>query len=196
VIHEVHGLRDDIRATADRFSGEGFEALAVDLFTGRNRAVCMARFFAGLLARPFDNLAIRDLKVALTWLGDRPEVDSERLGAIGFCMGGGFAIAWACTDARLRVIAPFYGMNPRPLGAVRRGCPIVGSYPGKDFTARHGRKLDAELAAAGVPHDVKIYPGAKHSFANTPRTDAEREAAEDAFARTLAFFREHLRPAA
>jgi len=69
---------------------------------------------------------------------EQPGVDGGRLGAIGFCMGGGSAIAWACTEERLQVVTPFYGMNLRPLDAVYRACPVVGSYPEKDFP-RAGR---------------------------------------------------------
>jgi carboxymethylenebutenolidase len=107
-------------------------------------------------------------------------------------MGGGFAIAWACTDDRLKAIAPYYGTNPRPLPAVARSCPVVGSYPERDFTARSARKLEAELERHGVPHDVKIYPGALHSFFNDRGRTYDPAASEDSWRRTLAFFREHI----
>jgi carboxymethylenebutenolidase len=192
VIHEIFGLNDNIRNIALRFAGEGYAALAVDLFAGRNRAVCMARFMGGMLLKPLDNAGIRDLKAALGVLAEQPGVDGARLGAVGFCMGGGFAIAWACADDRLGVVAPFYGMNPRPLSAVSRACPVVGSYPEKDFTARAGRRLDKELEHHGVPRDIKIYPGARHSFFNDESRNYDPAASEDSWRRTLAFFREHI----
>ncbi len=192
IIHEAFGLNDNIKRIANRFADEGYVALAMDLFAGRNRAVCMARFMAGMLLRPFDNGGIQALKAALGALAEQPRVDGARLGAIGFCMGGGFAIAWACTDERLRVVAPFYGMNLRPLDAVSRACPVVGSYPKKDFTARSGRKLDAALERYRIPHDIKIYPGARHSFFNDESRNHDPAASEDSWRRTLAFFREHI----
>lgn len=140
----------------------------MDLFAGRNRAVCMARFMGGMLRGKPWPFGVGDPERALSVLGEQPGVDSERLGAIGFCMGGGYALAWACTDDRLKAIAPYYGANPRPLAAVARSCPVVGSYPEIDFTTRSARKLDAELARHDIPHDVKIYPGARHSFFNGP----------------------------
>lgn len=188
VIHEAYGLNDHIKDVTRRFAAEGYAALAVDLFTGRNRAICMTRYMAGLLIGSVHRAGIDDLKGALTFLADQREVDAHRLGAIGFCMGGGFAIAWACTDSRLKAIAPFYGTNPRPLDAVKRVCPVVGSYPEADFTARSGRRLDEALTGHNVAHDVKIYPGTRHSFFNDTRATYDKGAAEDAWRRVLEFF--------
>jgi carboxymethylenebutenolidase len=192
VIHEIYGLNDNIRDIADRFASEGYAALAVDLFSTGPRSICMARIINGMLVRPLRNGVVRDLRAALDHLGERPEVDAARLGAIGFCMGGTYALQLACAGADIRVASLFYGLNPRPLEAVARACPLVGSYPEKDFTARAGRKLDAVLDAYGVAHDVKIYPGARHSFFNDRGPAHEPEVAADAWRRTLAFFREHL----
>jgi carboxymethylenebutenolidase len=194
VIHEIYGLNENIKDIAGRFADQGYAALAVDLFGGRNRAVCMARFMTGMLAGSVDRFGIADLKAALTHLAGLPEVDPQRLGAIGFCLGGGFAIAWACTDDRLKAIAPFYGANPRPLDAVQRACPVVGSYPEKDFTARAGRALDKALDRHGIAHDIKIYPGADHSFFNDRGRAYDKAAATDSWTRVLGFFGEHLAP--
>ncbi len=193
VIHEAFGLNDHMRDVARRFAAEGYAGLAVDLFTGRNRAICMARYMTGMLLGSVNRYGIDDLKSALTFLAKHPEIDAQRLGAIGFCMGGGFAIAWACTDSRLKAIAPFYGMNPRPLSVVGRLCPVVGSYPERDFTARGGRILDGALTEKGIAHDIKIYPGAQHSFFNDTRSAYNKEAAEDSWRRVLAHFGERLR---
>ncbi len=192
VIHEIFGLNENIRDITRRFADAGYAALAVDLFAGRNRAICMARFMGSTLANSLDHLGIRDLKAALGFLAGQSGVDGDRIGAIGFCMGGGFAIAWACTDDRLKAIAPFYGANPRPLSAVSRSCPVVGSYPEKDFTARAGRKLDAELGQHGISRDIKVYPEARHSFFNDRGKAYDPEASEDAWRRTLEFFGEHV----
>src|SRR5512135_2583105 len=160
VIHEIFGLNDNIRDIARRFANEGYIALAVDLFAGRNRTVCMLRFMGGMFTNSLNHQGIKDLKAALTYLTQQPSVDAKRVGAIGFCMGGGFAIGWACTDDRLKVIAPFYGTTPRPLTAVQRACPVVGSYPENDFTAGMARKLDAVLDDYHIDHDIKVYPDA------------------------------------
>lgn len=192
VIHEAYGLNHNIKEIAQRFAAEGYAALAADLFGNRNRAICMARFMAGMLRGNLDRFGVQDLKAALSYLVSLPEVDPERVGAIGFCMGGSFAITWACTDNRLKAIAPYYGVNPKPLEAVKRICPVVGSYPEKDFTASAGRRLDAELTRHDIEHDIKVYPGAQHSFFNDTRRSFNRAAADDSWARVLKFFDAHL----
>lgn len=193
VIHEAYGLNDNIRDITRRFAEAGYVALAVDLFGDRNRAVCMARYMGGMLVGSVNRYGIDDLKSALTYLAKNPAVDADRIGAIGFCMGGGFAIAWACTDSRLKAIAPFYGANPRPLEAVSRLCPVVGCYPEKDFSAGAGRALDRALESHGIERDIKIYPGARHSFFNDTGRSYDKAAAEDSWRRVLAFFKEQLR---
>ena len=192
VIHEAYGLNDNIRDITGRFAAEGYAALAVDLFNDRSRVICMARLLGeAMIGRePF---AVPHLRASADFLIAQPEVDGARLGVIGFCMGGGLALAWGCRDRRLRAIAPFYAMNPRPLSAARRLCPVVGSYPGRDITARGGRKLDTRLATYGIVHDIKIYPGARHSFFNDQGRAHDPAASADAWERTLAFFAEHVR---
>jgi len=192
VIHEAYGLNDNIKDITRRFAEAGYVALAVDLFSGRNRAVCMARYMGGMLLGSVNRYGIDDLKAALTYLAKDRTVDAKRLGAIGFCMGGGFAIAWACTDSRLKAIAPFYAANPRPLDVVGRLCTVVGSYPEKDFTANAGRALDKALDRNNIAHDIKIYPGARHSFFNEKGSTYNRAVAEDSWTRVMKFFGEQI----
>jgi carboxymethylenebutenolidase len=154
----------------------------------------MARLMGSMLTGR-EPASVADLAAAMDHLVAQPGIDPDRVGAIGFCMGGGFAIAWGRRDRRLRAIAPFYGTNPRPIEAVRRMCPVVGSYPGKDFTARAGRKLDGHLARLGVARDIKVYPGARHSFFNDTGRAYDEDAAADAWRRTLDFFTEHVQSA-
>ena len=192
IIHEIQGLTDNIRDIARHFAQEGYAALAVDLFSTASRAICMARVFHGMLIRPLENGVVGDLQAALDFLGAHPEVDRARLGAIGFCMGGTYALQLACVSSGLRVASIFYGMNPRPLEAVTRACPLVGSYPEQDFTANAARRLEPLLEQARVAHDIKIYPGARHSFFNDTGRRYHAEAARDAWQRTLAFFNTYL----
>ncbi len=191
VIHEAFGLNENIKDITRRFANEGYAALAVDLFRGRSKFICMFRFFGGMRSNPLEHEGIQSLKSALTFLGEQPSADANRIGAVGYCLGGSFAVAWACADDRLKAIAPYYGQNP-PLEAVKRACPVVGSYPGNDFTTKAGEKLDQTLTQYNIPHDIKIYPGAKHSFFNDTSRNHNAEAAQDSWQRVLAFFKDHL----
>ena len=195
VIHEASGLNENIRDICRRFAAEGYVAAGVDLFGGRSRAVCMARMLVGGMRGNLDHYGVPALKAALGRLANHPDVDSGRVGAVGFCLGGSIVLTWACTDDRLTAIAPFYGAAPRPREAIRRLCPVVGSWPGKDFTTKAAGILESELSAAGVPHDLKVYEGAKHSFFNDQWRNFQPEAAADSWQRVLAFFEQHVRRA-
>lgn len=192
IIHEIFGLNDNIRDIAGRFARQGYAALAVDLFSGVNRVTCLMQIFYGLMIRPIHNTHIEDLKAAVSALQKQPEVDAERTGVVGFCMGGSYALQLASVQGDLRAASVFYGQNPRPLDVVGRACPIVGSYPGKDFTAKAARQLQEKLEEFQVPHDIKIYPGARHSFFNDQGQAYAPVAAHDAWQRMLSFFQEYL----
>lgn len=192
VVHEATGLDDNIRSICRRFAAAGYAALGVDLFHGRNRVVCMVRMFARGMAGNLDHLGVPELKAALARLSDHPDVDADRLGAVGFCLGGSIVLTWGCTDDRLAAVAPFYGTAPRPRAAIRRMCPVVGSWPGRDVTTRSAAVMESALTAAGIAHDIKVYPGTYHSFFNDTMPAHDPAAAADAWQRVLAFFAEHV----
>jgi carboxymethylenebutenolidase len=204
VIHEIFGLNDDMRRIAGRFADLGYVALAPDLFdTEGARVLCVARTM--LTLRRGEGAAFADLDAARTWLGARPEVDASRIGAVGFCLGGGFALLYA-VRAPLGVSAVFYGDVPKTAAALRGTCPILAGYGGRDrLFAPQGRRLEALLTELDVPHDVRIYPDAGHSYMSqhsgvmatlgawgpmAARYDPA--AAEDSWKRIESFFRRHL----
>jgi carboxymethylenebutenolidase len=204
VIHEIFGLNDDIRRMTGRFADLGYVALAPDLYdAGSPRVLCIARTMLAL--RRKDGPAFADLEAARAWLAARPEVDPSRTGVAGFCMGGGFALLYA-VRAPLGAAAVFYGDVPKAADELRGVCPVVAGFGGRDrFFAPQGRRLEQHLKQLGVPHDVRIYPAAGHSYmsrhtgllatlaAHGPMAvgfDAEAEA--DSWARMEAFFRTHL----
>jgi carboxymethylenebutenolidase len=191
VIHEVFGLNDDIRQIADSFAGQGYAALAVDLFSNRSRVMCMAQIMYGMIFSPLKNGILADLQAALNHLRLQSGVDPQRTGVIGFCMGGAYALQLACVQDDLKAAAVFYGMNPRPLEVVAKACPVIGSYPDKDFTTKAAVELEAALTRYEVPHDIKIYPKTSHSFYNQGRS-FDPHAHADAWNRILAFFGAHL----
>ena len=192
VIHEIFGLNDNIRGIGHRFVEQGYAALAVDLFSNRNRAICMLQLIHGMLIRPFHNHMLSDLHSTIAFLQKQPGVDANRMGVVGFCMGGAFALQLAVTDKGMRAASAFYGAVPKPLEASAQSCPILGSYPVKDFSAAGARELDAALEKYSIPHDIKFYENTLHSFFNRPRTPMEEQAAKDAWQRMLSFFERHL----
>ncbi len=171
VIHEAYGLNDNIRDVAERFAREGYAALAVDLFSTGPRAVCMARVMNGMLLRPLRNGVVADLHTALAFLGARPEVDGDRLGAIGFCMGGAYALQLACTGDDVKVASVFRRLAaharllrapPVTLASLRCGGGVRLSQRPPPSRAR-GRAL-ARRPSAGTC-DVRRASGSRtHSF--------------------------------
>lgn len=192
IIHEIFGLNDNIREIAQRFTRQGYAALAVDLFSGVNRVTCLLQIFYGILIRPIKNSTLEDLLAAMDAFQQEPEIDAGRTGVVGFCMGGSYALQLASVQGELRAASVYYGQNPRPLDVVARACPIVGSYPGRDFTARAARQLETKLEEFGVAHDIKIYPGAQHSFFNDRGRAYDPDAATDSWNRMLSFFEAYL----
>jgi carboxymethylenebutenolidase len=192
VIHEIFGLNDNIRQISREFAGQGYAALAVDLFSNRNRAICMMQIFHGIMFRPLNNSMLADLNTAFDFLKQVQGVDAERIGAVGFCMGGSYALQMAITAKGMKAASVFYGANPKPLDTVAQACPIMGSYPDKDFTTRAAHELEASLVNYNVPRDIKIYEKTQHSFYSQQRTPFEVEASKDAWQRMLNFFGEYL----
>jgi carboxymethylenebutenolidase len=200
VVHDALGLSADNEAIVERIAAAGYVALAPNLYSRGNRLRCMTRVLREALAgrgRAFDDLlAARDHLVAL------PEC-SGAVAIAGFCMGGQFALLIGAGN--FGAAAPFYG-TPLPKKfdeALDGSCPIVASFGRRDPLGRGApEKLEAAVAAKGVPADIKVYPQAGHSFANRlPAQPLLRitgfgyddAATDDAWRRVFAFFEEHLR---
>lgn len=192
VIHEIFGLNDNIREIAQRFTQQGYATLAVDLFANRNARLCMMQAFYGILVTPLKNGMLSDLKMAMDAFAKVEKVDPQKIGAVGFCMGGGYAMQLAATTSGLKAASVFYGSAPKPLSAMANSCPILGSYPEKDFTSDSARELEKTLTRYEIPNDIRFYQNTQHSFFNHPRNQFEVDAAKDSWQRMLAFFEEHL----
>lgn len=202
MIYEALGMTAEMRRVARDYAAAGYVVALPDLLArGRPRALCVAR--ALRTSRRGAGRELDDLEATRRWLAARPEVDPDRIGTIGFCLGGSFALLLARTGL-YRVSAPFYGGDVR----LARSCPVVASYGGRDRSTRgYPQRLVADLAALGVPHDVRTYPDAGHSFMTRTtgltgrlgphlplRAEYHEASAADAHRRVLAFFAEHLDP--
>ncbi len=207
VLHESFGLNNDIRRIAHRFASEGYVAMCPDLYSHGARIVCLSRVIVDMLRGAVDR-EIADIVTARDALAQRPDVDQDRIAVAGFCQGGGFALI-AGTRPGFRAAAVNYGDVPKERSRLDGVCPVVASYGAKDrvFGSRAAELLEGHLRVLGVPHDVKSYEQAGHSFfsevdgwqawlARLPSPMAvgyDEQAAEDGWRRMLAFFEEHVR---
>ena len=204
VIHDLTGFRDDTRRHCVRLAAEGFAAAAPDLYAG-GRTTCVVRTLTSLLQGRGRGLDV--IEATRSALAAHPAVASDRIGIIGFCMGGGFALL-AAADAPYAVAGPFYGTVPRDPERLRGLCPTLAQFGGQDLVFRsHAARLARHLQALGVEHEVVIHEGVGHSFMNdhpdpvfalgrfTPMRARHEAAAEaDAWARLLPWLRRHLTP--
>lgn len=195
VIQEWWGLNDNIRDMADRFAREGFVALAPDLYYGETALEPdNARKLAMALEYPD---ALKVIQAAVNYLIDLNEVAPKQVGVVGFCMGGGLAWHGAAKLEGIGAAVPCYGggpdLTPEEAAAIR--VPILAIYGELDqgVSPEVARRRAALMTAAGAPHEMVIYEGAQHAFMNEHRPAYHHEAAEAAWGRILAHFRETLR---
>jgi carboxymethylenebutenolidase len=206
VIFDVFGITPDLSRIAERFVSEGYAVIVPDLFDHPGpKFFCVVHAIRSSMrgsGREFD-----DIELARKALIARPEIDSQRIAIAGFCLGGGFAILLANSGA-YKVSVPFYGEVPKKIDAVRGSCPMVASYGLNDRKSmvESGKRLESFLEELQVPHDVKFYPGAGHSFMNRNtgfwaekvaphmpiHAGYNHEASEDSFRRVFAFLRTRL----
>ncbi len=190
VIHEWWGLNDWVKEQAHKFADQGYVALAVDLYRGKSTADPGE---AHELARglPHDR-AIRDLMAAFVYLASRPDVNKDKIGSVGWCMGGGYSLQLAVHEPKLAACVVNYGSLPTdPADIQKIAAPILGNFGAEDrgIPPDAVRAFEKAMKAAGKTIDVKIYEGAGHAFENPNNKNGYRQdAAIDAWARTLGFF--------
>ncbi len=196
VIHEWWGLNDWIRQQTDRFARQGYVAVAPDLYRGKSTSdpEVAHELSRGL---PQDR-AIADLEGAFRYLAARKDVDPSRIGVIGWCMGGGFALDFTLAEPRIAATVMNYGhLVTSPESIAKIHAPLLGNFGAED---RGIPKADVlvfsnALKAAGKTADIKIYEGAGHAFMNpNNKTGYVKSAAEDAWSRIDAFLARVLRP--
>ncbi|MDQ1453727.1 MAG: carboxymethylenebutenolidase [Acidobacteriaceae bacterium] len=194
VIHEWWGLNDWVKEQAADLAARGYVALAVDLYRGQ---VATDPETAHEISRgtPQDRV-IRDLSAADTFLRANKKVDPSRIGAIGWCMGGGYALNFAVADPHLKAVVANYGPPPTdPASLAQIHAAILGNYGGLDkgIPPATVEGFASAMKKLGKPVDVKIYPDAGHAFENpNNKTGYRAEDTADAKSRYLHFFARQL----
>jgi len=193
VIHENRGLNPYIEDVARRLGTSGYLAFAPDGLTSVGGYPGDDEKGGTLFGQVDRAKMTEDFVAAANWLKSRPEC-TGKLGAVGFCFGGGIANTLAVRLPDLAAAVPFYGQPPAAADVPKIKAAILAHHGEMDTRlAGTWPTYDAQLTAAGVPHAGYIYPGAQHGFHNdtTPRYD--EAAAKLAWQRTLDWFAKYLR---
>ena len=197
VIQEWWGLNDHIKDIAQRLAREGYAALAPDLYSRLgNKVTRDPNEAAGLMNALSSQAALRDLNAAVSYLKTQAFVEPLRIGTVGFCMGGTFALTMATHNSDIKAAVPFYGKVPPLESLDYLLCPVLYHYGAKDawVTRQEVDRLQQGLERYGKPGQVCVYPEADHAFFNDTRPDVYRESdARLAWDRTLQFLAQHLR---
>lgn len=196
VIHEWWGLTDWVKDQAQDFARQGYVTLAVDLYRGH--ATSDPEVAHELMRGLPQDRGVRDLTSAVAFLSHRKDVDPHRIGAIGWCMGGGFAAQLAIADPDLRAVVINYGALPTDPASLKRiHAAVLGNFGALDqgITPDDVHAFESSMRALGKQVDVKIYPDAGHAFQNPNNKNGYRPAdTANAKARERDFLAQALKP--
>ena len=193
VIQEWWGLVPHIKAVCDRFAAAGFSALAPDMYHGKTASEPDG---AGKLFMALNiEQAEKDLRGAAVYLAGHSS--TAKLGAVGFCMGGQLALFAGTVNPKVGAVVDFYGIHPNVKPDYGKlGGPVLGLFAEKDQFVKpdDARAVDAAIKKAGKQSQIHVYPNVDHAFFNDENTAAfNKAAADDAWKKTLGFFRQHVK---
>jgi carboxymethylenebutenolidase len=190
VIHEWWGLNDWVKEQAAKLSDQGYVTLAVDLYRGK---VATTPDEAHEIMRGLpEDRAKRDLHAAVEFLSSQSNVKKDRIGSIGWCMGGGFSLDVALQEPTLKADVINYGhLATDPASLQKINASVLGLFGGQDrgIPVEDVKKFEQTLKGQGKKVEIVIYPEAGHAFENPNNKAGYRaEDAADAWKRTTAFF--------
>lgn len=194
VIQEWWGLVDHIKDVADRFAREGFVALAPDLYHGESTKSPddAAKLMMALNIAETE----KDLGGAIDYLLGLAETTSDKVGTVGFCMGGQLSLFAACANPQVGACVVYYGIHPAVTPDIPNlNAPVLGFFAEADpvISAESARAIEEQLKAAGKEVDFTFFEGADHAFFNDTRTEVyHEEYAKETWNRMLELYRKQL----
>jgi carboxymethylenebutenolidase len=195
VIHEWYGLNDWVKEQASKFADQGYITLALDLYRGK---VATTSDEAHELMRGVpEDRANRDLLAASSYLRSLKNVKADKVGVIGWCMGGGYALDLAVSDPKLAAAVINYGhLATEPETLKKINAPILGLFGGKDrgIPVDTVQQFAAELKKQGKTVDITVYPEAGHAFENPNNKQGYRaDDAANAWDKQVKWFGKYLK---
>ena len=193
VVHENRGLNPHIQDVARRVALDGFLALAVDLLSPAGGTPSDEDKARDMIAALDMNKAVGNAVAAVAYLKSRPD-SNGKVGAVGFCWGGGMVNAMAVNAPDLAAAVAYYGRQPDPKDVPRIKAKLLLHYAGKDERINAGiAAYEAALKAADIPYTLYMYDGVDHAFNNdTNAARYDKAAADLAFGRTIDFLKKAL----
>jgi carboxymethylenebutenolidase len=195
VIHEYWGLNDWVKEQASRLADQGYVALAIDLYRGKF-GTTPDEAHELMRGVPSDR-ANRDLLAASSFLRSQKTVDPAKVGSIGWCMGGGYALDLAIADPKLKAAVINYGHLASDQATLQKiNAAILGIFGGQDkgIPPADVKKFEADLKTLGKPVDIHIFPDAGHAFENPNNKQGYRaDDAKQAWELTTAFLAKYLK---
>lgn len=196
VIHENRGLLEHFKDVCRRFAKIGYAALAVDLASadGGTAKFSDSAQVTAILGRTPPEQLVAMLNAGVRYLQGQPQVRRDRIGAMGFCFGGGMTWRLATQNAELKAAAPFYGSNP-PLDDVPKiKAAVLAVYGALDQRVNAGIPAVRDaMQKANVVHEIVVYPDAAHAFFNDTGSNYNATAAREAWTKTTAWFDKYLK---
>ncbi len=193
MVHEWWGLNDNIKAVAKRYAGEGYTVLAVDLFgsVATTPDVAMKLYQSAMANVPVGEKNLSDAIAFLKKQG------ATSIGSVGYCFGGHWSLRSGLVGGKdIKAVVIYYGAPITDASQLARlSAPVLGLYGGKDtgIPVDSVRAMEAKIKSAGGAVAINVYPEANHAFANPTGQAFNKAAAEDAWAKSLVFFKTNLK---
>ncbi len=194
MVHEWWGINDNIRNMADRYAGEGYVVLAVDLFDGHVATTVDAATRLYQTGMAEIGKGERNVAAAVNYLRSH---GASSVGSMGYCFGGHWALRTGlAAGSAVNAVVIYYGAPiTDPVKLAHLKAPVLGLFAARDASIPidHVHAMEREIGKLGLPITIHVYPGVDHAFVNPSNKTFDGPSAEDAFDRTLAFFKANLK---